>query len=94
MKMFGLAVGAGLGYLAGNPDARTKAKERFNQWRESSAAKKAQAKLNDTVHDLRDKAPALRSGDSTEPGATSGSDSATLVAGTQARHKSMESAAR
>ena len=49
MKTMGLAIGAGLGYLAGNEQARRKAWELVKQAKGSPPAKAIESKVSDKV---------------------------------------------
>lgn len=55
MKMYAIAIGAGLGYLAGNEQARRKATELFKQVKASTPAKAVEERVSAKVTDLASK---------------------------------------
>jgi hypothetical protein len=52
MKPYTLAIGFGLGYLAGNETARRKALDLIQQAKESRQGKAVESRVSDTVTDL------------------------------------------
>ena len=52
MKMYLIAIGAGIGYLAGNQRARQKAVDTFKQVKSSPQAKAIEERVSDKVTDL------------------------------------------
>lgn len=60
MKIYSIAIGAGLGYLAGNDQARRKAFELVKQVKASAPAKAVEERVSEKVTDLASK----RKGDS------------------------------
>lgn len=58
MKLFTIAIGAGLGYLAGNEQARTKTFDAVKQLTSTPQAKSIEGKVSSKVTDLSSKAAA------------------------------------
>ena len=65
--MYSMAIGAGIGYLAGNPQARRKTAEIFRQLKESPQAKAVEDTLGEKVNTLTAKATGRREIDITDP---------------------------
>jgi hypothetical protein len=55
MKLYTIAIGAGLGYLAGNEQARRKTAEVFHQMKSSPTAKAVEDRVSSKVSDLTSK---------------------------------------
>jgi hypothetical protein len=55
MKLYAIAIGAGLGYLAGNEQARRKTAEVFNQVKSSQPAKAVEDRVSSKVTELTTK---------------------------------------
>ena len=55
MKLYGIAIGAGLGYLAGNESARTKTLDALKRWKASPQAKAVEDKMSSTATQLSSK---------------------------------------
>ena len=55
MKIYAIAIGAGLGYLAGNEQARRKTFEVFNQVKSSQPAKAVEDRVSSKVTELASK---------------------------------------
>lgn len=55
MKLFTIAIGAGMGYLAGNPDARAKTWAAVKQAKQSPPAKTLEDKVSGAVSQLSDR---------------------------------------
>ncbi len=55
MKLFTIAIGAGVGYLAGNAEARTKTWAALKQAQQSRSAKSLEGKVTGAVSQLSDR---------------------------------------
>lgn len=55
MKLVTIAIGAGMGYLAGNADARAKTWSALKQAKQSSSAKSLEDKVSGAVSQLSDR---------------------------------------
>lgn len=55
MKLFTIAIGAGMGYLAGNADARTKTWAALKQAQQSMPAKSIEDKVSGAVSQISDR---------------------------------------
>ena len=55
MKLFTIAIGAGMGYLAGNAEARTKTWAALKQAKQSPSAKSLEDKVSGAVSQLSDR---------------------------------------
>ena len=82
MKMYAMAIGAGLGYLAGNQQARRKAFDLMKQAKASTPAKAVEERVSAKVTDLKSKGD--RQIDLNDSSYSSGMSDTSYVAGADA----------
>lgn len=74
MKFYAIAIGAGIGYLAGNEQARHKTAEMFKRVKSSPQAKAVEERVSDKVTDLTSKNRNRDVLDVTDPSYVGGAD--------------------
>jgi hypothetical protein len=67
MKMYTMAIGAGIGYLAGNQQARHKTTELFRQLKSSPKTKAVEEKVSEKVNSMIDLSSGRSGTDNAQP---------------------------